>query len=168
MPVPRLRTTTAVLALALIAGAPTGTALAASHVKPVAAKPAEAAKTAPAHHNYRAARLIDLFDIDGNGKVSVAEINGDQKRFFTAIDVDGDGKLSTDEFKRRARSLAIFMSSSLFDLLDVDGDGKLSVAEIQGPSKRWFSRYDANKDGQLEANEIPAGRRFRRGRRRAR
>ena len=81
MPVPRLRTTTAVLALALIAGAPTGTALAASHVKPVAAKPAEAAKTAPAHHNYRAARLIDLFDIDGNGKVSVAEINGDQSAF---------------------------------------------------------------------------------------
>ena len=130
MPVPRLRTTTAVLALALIAGAPTGTALAASHVKPVAAKPAEAAKTAPAHHNYRAARLIDLFDIDGNGKVSVAEINGDQKRFFTAIDVDGDGKLSVAEIQGP--------SKRWFSRYDANKDGQLEANEI--PAGRRFRR----------------------------
>ena len=119
----------------------------------------------------RAERMIRLFDLNGDGKVTLEEINTDQARIFTALDVNDDKSMSVDEIRRRGRSLQIFRTTTLFDLLDANGDGKLSVAEVQAPSKRWFKRYDANGDGVMEASELPAdhrhgGRRGGRGGRR--
>ena len=111
------------------------------------------------HQSRRAERMKRLYDTDGDGKVTLAEINADQARMFTALDVDGDKSMSVDEIRRRGRSLQIFRTTTLFDLLDTNGDGKLSVAEIQAPSKRWFKRYDKNANGILEDDENPAGRR---------
>jgi Ca2+-binding EF-hand superfamily protein len=119
-----------------------------------------------AHHRSRhAERMLRLFDTNGDGKITLAEINADQARMFTALDVDGDKSMSVDEIRRRGRSLQIFRTTTLFDLLDANGDGKLSVAEVQAPSKRWFKRYDENGDGVMEASEIPQrhGHRGRRG-----
>ena len=115
--------------------------------------------------------MIRLFDLNGDGKVTLEEINTDQARIFTALDVNDDKSMSVDEIRRRGRSLQIFRTTTLFDLLDANGDGKLSVAEVQAPSKRWFKRYDANGDGVMEASELPAdhrhgGRRGGRGGRR--
>ena len=109
-------------------------------------------------------RMMWLYDINGDGKITLAEINADQVRMFTALDVDGDKSLAVDEIRRRGRSLLIFRTTTLFDLLDANGDGKLSVAEVQAPSKRWFKRYDINGDGVMEASEIPKLRRRRGGR----
>ena len=113
-------------------------------------------------------RFMLLYDVNGDGKVTVGEINADQARIFGAMDVDGDAAMSEAEMKRRGRTLQIFRTTSLFDLLDTNGDGKLSVAEIQAPSKRWFKRYDKNGDGVMEASEIPDRRHGRRGPRRGR
>lgn len=112
-------------------------------------------------------RFMLLYDINGDGKVTVAEINDDQSRIFTAMDVDNDSSLSTDEMKRRGRSLQTYRTTTLFDLMDTNGDGKLSLNEVQAPTRRWFKRYDVNNDGAMEASEVPArhGRRGRRGRR---
>lgn len=112
-------------------------------------------------------RFMLLYDINGDGKVTVAEINDDQSRIFTAMDVDNDGSLSTDEMKRRGRLLQAYRTTTLFDLMDANGDGKLSLKEIQAPTRRWFKRYDANNDGAMEASEVPA-RHGRRGRGRGR
>lgn len=108
-------------------------------------------------------RFMLLYDINGDGKVTVAEINDDQSRIFTAMDIDNDGSLSTDEMKRRGRSLQGYRTTTLFDLMDANGDGKLSLKEIQAPTRRWFKRYDVNNDGAMEASEVPA-RHGRRGR----
>ena len=102
----------------------------------------------------KAARMARLYDTNGDGKITIAEINADQARMFTALDVDGDKSMSVEEIRRRGRSLQIYRTTTLFDLLDTNGDGKLSVAEIQAPSKRWFKRYDENGNGILEADEI--------------
>ena len=112
-------------------------------------------------------RFMLLYDVNGDGKVTIGEINADQARIFTAMDVDGDNAMSVAEMQRRGRSLQIFRTTTLFDLLDSNGDGKLSVAEIQAPSKRWFKRYDKNGDKVMEASEVPA-RHGRRGPRRRR
>ena len=111
-----------------------------------------------------AERMMLLYDTNGDGKITLVEINADQARMFTALDVDGDKSMAVDEIRRRGRSLLIFRTTTLFDLLDANGDGTLSVAEVQAPSKRWFKRYDKNGDGVMEANEIPKRRRHRGGR----
>ena len=105
----------------------------------------------------KAQHMARLYDTNGDGQVSLIEINADQARMFTALDVDGDNSMSVDEIKRRGRSLEIFRTTTLFDLLDSNGDGKLSVAEVQAPSKRWFKRYDKNANGIMEAEELPQG-----------
>ena len=110
------------------------------------------------HQGRRAERMTRLYDTNGDGKITLAEINNDQARMFTALDVDGDKSMSVDEIRRRGRSLQIFRTTTLFDLLDSNGDGKLSVTEIQAPSKRWFNRYDKNGNGIMEADELPEGR----------
>ncbi|MDA1326772.1 MAG: hypothetical protein O3C34_18770 [Proteobacteria bacterium] len=107
------------------------------------------------HQARRAEQMTRLYDTNGDGKITLAEINDDQARMFTALDVNGDKSMSVDEIRRRGRSLQIFRTTTLFDLLDSNGDGKLSVAEIQAPSKRWFKRYDKNGNGILEADELP-------------
>ncbi len=113
-----------------------------------------------AHHRSRhAERMMMLYDINGDGKITIAEINTDQARIFTALDVNDDKRMSVDEIRRRGRSLQIYRTTTLFDLLDANGDGKLSVTEVQAPSKRWFKRYDKNANGIMEADEIPEGRR---------
>ena len=122
---------------------------------------AAGSKTSP-----RAERFKRLYDLNEDGKVMIDEINNDQARMFNALDIDSDKALSVTEMRRRGRSLQIWRTVTMFDLLDVNGDGKISVVEIQGPTKRWFARHDTNKNGILEADEIPSGRRGRgRGRR---
>ncbi len=124
---------------------------------------------ASAPENRRALRVIETYDINGDGKVTEAEITGDQKRFFDTLDVNGDGKLTMFELKRRPRALCLFLTTSLFDILDANGDGTLSAKEIQGPSQRWFRRFDTNRNGVLEYSEVPSRpQRRRRGRGRGR
>lgn len=100
-------------------------------------------------------RMIRLLDTDGDGKVSLAEIAAEQGRLIGASDLDGNGTLSPDEFRRRGGLFQRLGTTTLFDLMDADGDRSLSAEEIAKPSERWFSRYDANSDGQLDTNEIP-------------
>lgn len=118
------------------------------------------------HMSSRASRFANLYDLDQDGKVTLKEINKDQRLIFQALDLDGDKSLSVDEMKRRGRSLQLWHSMTMFDLMDVNGDQKLSLDELTQPTGRWFKRYDANQNGVLEASELPArsGRRGRGGR----
>ena len=102
-----------------------------------------------------AARFIELFDINHDGKVTLDEINGDQARLFGAVDVNSDKKLSVAEVRRRGRFLQMWRTTTVFDLVDVNGDGVLTLDEIDAPTSRWFKRYDRNGDGVLDVTELP-------------
>ncbi len=105
-----------------------------------------------------AERFLRLYDLNGDGKVTVDEINADQARMFGALDINSDKALSVSEMQRRGRSLQLWRTVTMFDLLDLNSDGKISVEELQGPTKRWFARHDLNKNGILEPEELPAPR----------
>ena len=107
---------------------------------------------------FRTERYIELFDTDGSGTVSLEEIVQEQGRLILATDLDGDGKLSVEEFRRRGHLFQMLRATSVFDMLDANGDRELTAEEIAAPTKRWFSRYDVNSDGSLDADEIPVGR----------
>jgi hypothetical protein len=117
----------------------------------------------------RMQRRMTILDTNGDGKLAVGEITGEQKRLFSAADVNGDGKLDAKEFERRGRWFMRLGSTSFFDLLDANGDGKLDAVEVTKPTERWFSRYDANGNKTLEGDELEnsgPGRWHRGGRRR--
>ncbi len=107
---------------------------------------------------FRTERYIQLFDTDGSGTVSLEEIMAEQGRLIQATDVDGNGKLSVEEFHRRGHLLLMLRATTVFDMLDANGDRQLTAEEIAAPTQRWFSRYDTNSDGDLDADEIPVGR----------
>ena len=90
-------------------------------------------------------RFMTIADTNDNGVVSEAEIAAEQTRLFGAVDVDGDGKLSVAEFRRRGRLIMRAGGATLFDMLDVDGDQQVTVEELHGPKTRWLKRY--NTDG---------------------
>lgn len=106
---------------------------------------------------------LKSFDTDGDGKVSLAEIQARRAEEAKTIDANGDGKLSADELvnaemawekvRIEARVKARIAA------LDTDGDGLLSVGEMAVPSgPQWlFQRLDTDRDGSLSAAEIAAG-----------
>ncbi|WP_099865098.1 EF-hand domain-containing protein [Pararhizobium haloflavum] len=49
----------------------------------------------------REARLLRRFDIDGDGEVTVAELERQQEKRFALMDRDDDGVLSGEEMQRR-------------------------------------------------------------------
>lgn len=110
-------------------------------------------------------RFMQLFDTNNDGKVTAEEIAADQMRLFRALDIDGDGKLSVEEVSRRGYILQIWRVTTMFDLMDVNGDRHLTADEISAPMKRWFSRYDRNGDGAMDAAEVPVRQRPGTGRR---
>lgn len=162
-----LALTAAALGIALLAIPFTAAAQDAGSQKPGVQQPAaQETDSATPRVPRGVERFIRLYDLDGDGKVSVKEINDDQARMFTALDIDNNKQMSVEEIRRRGRSLQVFRTTTLFDLLDTNGDGQLSLVEVQAPSQRWFKRYDQNGDGVMEATEIPPQRSWGRGGRR--
>ncbi len=104
--------------------------------------------------NHRVERFLTIYDTNGDGTVSQAEIAAEQKRIFGAVDVDGDGKLSVAEFRRQGRLIMRTGGATLFDMLDVNGDRQVSVEELNGPKARWLERYNTDGTDGLGAEEL--------------
>jgi Ca2+-binding EF-hand superfamily protein len=114
-----------------------------------------AAQSASSSDTPQVPRILQVLDVNNDGKVMQDEIMAEQKRLIGAADLDGDGKLSVEEFRRRGRWFQRLHTTTLFDLLDANGDQTLSAEEIANPSTRWFKRYDKNGDGGIVADEVP-------------
>ncbi len=94
---------------------------------------------------------IEAFDADGDGQLTVEELrDGQAAARFKALDADGDGKVSLAEFSAQPgeRRGGALMGR------DQDGDGKLSLAELTAMARRLFEAADADQDGTLTAEEL--------------
>jgi len=123
-------------------------------------------------------KIFQEMDADGNGKVSMAELNQalrtstEMQRLFGVQYLSGKGS-GKGKCKGQAPPTPAFFANQIAKL-DTDGDGKISFdefrcyffPEIPGCSdsvsawaKLWtmFNRFDLDGNGQIEVDEFVAG-----------
>jgi Ca2+-binding EF-hand superfamily protein len=103
--------------------------------------------------------MLKRFDANGDGVLDRSELPEMMKQRFAQMDANNDGKLDRDELAKSAQRFGAqppadgASGDTLFRLLDADGDGKLSKEELQNAAKA-LERFDRNKDGMLDREEL--------------
>lgn len=95
------------------------------------------------------------FDADGDGKITLAEVDAVAQAEVAAFDADGDEQLTLKELREGA-------AAARFKALDADGDGKVTLAEFQAQPAggrrgvRMLPVRDEDRDGKLSLSELTA------------
>lgn len=120
--------------------------------------------SAMARPGHGMAQMAAQYDTNGDGTVTMEEIQAARSAEFQANDTDASTTLNVEEWqalmaKKRAARVAAHLAK-----LDTDGNGSVSLAEFQAkaPAARvaaaatLFGLADANADGALSAEELAA------------
>ncbi|MEL7131895.1 MAG: calcium-binding protein [Pseudomonadota bacterium] len=104
---------------------------------------------------------FSALDADGNGEVSLQEMQASAQARFVEADADGDGFLSATELEARAEKRAKDRSARVLARLDANEDGKLSPEEMRTNRRdpaRFFERLDADNSGGISQQEFEQAR----------
>lgn len=103
-------------------------------------------------------------DSDGDGKITVEELQARQVAQLTEADANSDGFLSAEELvaqmQGRDAERAERRIARMIDRLDSNDDGQLSLEEAQARNddSRMIDRLDADKDGAVSEEEFAEAR----------
>jgi hypothetical protein len=105
----------------------------------------------------------EKLDANGDGVITLNELDSKQSEFFAEADSDGDGALSKEEMKahhqkKRAGKMAQHLG-------DENGDGVVDRSEYDAAADVRFDKLDADGNGVISEEELAAGRRTPRGKR---
>ncbi|ESQ86274.1 hypothetical protein AEAC466_03495 [Asticcacaulis sp. AC466] len=109
--------------------------------------------------------MLERYDTDKDGKVSLAEYEAGRQNQFRRIDTDGNGALSFAEIDaagaeaaQRGGGMAQMMQQRLAALkaADTNGDSSVSAAEYKAYVDAAFKALDKNNDGFVTADEFQA------------
>lgn len=103
---------------------------------------------------HRGASWFELFDVDENGRLTQAEIDGVRSERLAEFDANGDGVLDLEEYQALWMAAMRSRMVDRFQDLDEDGDARVTVEEFVAPTSRVVSRLDSNDDGELSADEM--------------
>lgn len=140
------------------------------------AAPAPAAETeggADATPRHGGGWLLQRYDADGDGTITLQEFQSRGAETFTQLDTDGDGRLSAEELAAAGRGWGRHgkardqaqpqqnaerqarMRDRGFARMDADSDGFVSRAEFDDVRMSRFHALDANGNSVIDADEIP-------------
>lgn len=112
-------------------------------------------------------------DADGNGQLTLEEMQNAGAVRFAQTDTNGDGALSADELSAAATARQTDRITKMIERFDENGDGLLQSSEMPEPGKggrmgrrlaHAFDHADANNDGSLSQTEFEElGKKGRRG-----
>lgn len=103
-------------------------------------------------------------DTNGDGSLTLEELQAAPAARFAEADTDGNGALSQDELKAqemaRIEQMAANRAQMMIAQRDTNGDGELSADELQKNEGQglavMFARLDADADGTVTAEEFAA------------
>lgn len=132
---------------------------------------------AAAHADHHGRQGVDA---DGDGIVTMAEVEAHTAQRFARLDADGNGAITQAEIEqmrammherraermaeggkdgeRRKRRGGRGGQGQMFERADSNGDGQVTLAEFQAPALERFAKHDTNNDGAIDADERAAAR----------
>jgi Ca2+-binding EF-hand superfamily protein len=135
---------------------------------------AEAEAGADAKPRQGGSWLLQRYDADGDGTITLQEFQSRGAATFAQLDADGDGRLSAEELaaagrgggrhgmsrgeapsQQDAEQRQARMRDRGFARMDADGDGFVSRAEFDEARVSRFNALDANGNSTIDADEIP-------------
>jgi Ca2+-binding EF-hand superfamily protein len=106
--------------------------------------------------------VFETFDLDGDGAVTLEEMEGARAVRFAEADANGDGMLDRDELLAAASGRMERGIDRMIERADADGDGAVSLEEMaearsgrRGPGpEAMFERLDTDGDGSVTRAEF--------------
>jgi hypothetical protein len=98
--------------------------------------------------------LIELYDQDGDDRVTQGEIDKLRADRLAAFDSDGDGMLSLQEYEMLWLDAMRERMVDRFQSHDDDGDGRVTVDEFSKRTSRLVMRRDRNGDGAIGLDDL--------------
>ena len=99
-------------------------------------------------------QLMERYDTDGDGALTVDEITAARSAQLSEFDADGDGSLSLEEYQALWLDVMRERMVDRFQQHDADGDGSVTQEEFARDLSRMVERRDRNDDGMLNAEDM--------------
>jgi len=96
---------------------------------------------------------LSRLDKDGDGKVSVSELDARHKEFLGNADADGDGYITAEEMRAMHEKRMAEHKKRRFP--DANNDGVVDRREFEDAARERFNEMDANGDGLISEDEMP-------------
>ncbi|WP_342068627.1 EF-hand domain-containing protein [Yoonia algicola] len=110
--------------------------------------------------NHRERPDFATLDVNGDGALTLEEMQSRSQARFADMDTDGDGALSADEMAAQATTRAAERAAAMIARFDDNADGLLQQGEMPSRGERraaqMFDRVDADSDGVISAEEFEA------------
>ena len=103
---------------------------------------------------------LEFADANKDGKVTRQEYIDARAAQFARMDRNGDGVVDDADSRERAEQSAMAkrMANAMRGRIDANSDGKISKDEFVNAPTMLFDRFDADKNGELDARELEAAR----------
>ncbi len=118
--------------------------------------------------NMPGAHFIENWDLNGDGQITVDELEEKRDSVFASFDANEDGYIDAEEYKVFDQARANDQEANhgkgggegkmqkgmTLEFNDTDKDGKVSLEEFISNSPAWLEMVDKNADGAISPDDF--------------